>query len=95
MTVGAYAKPLEFIKSMPQAMIADDVEPFKTIYSPQPAMFAGITLLDDDATTPGTNIVVDFKAAFDLPTSIVASWTNMFDAEGKIINATEKIRLLS
>ncbi|MDY3196474.1 MAG: hypothetical protein RBQ95_06395, partial [Paracholeplasma sp.] len=85
------AKTFDYIKSLPTAMITDGVEPFKTVYTPQPAMFDGITALDDDGSTTGTNIVVDYKASFDLPTSVTASWINMFDEDGLIINQTEKL----
>lgn len=85
------AKTFDYIKSLPTAMITDGVEPFKTVYTPQPAMFDGITALDDDGSTEGTNIVVDYKASFDLPTSVTASWINMFDEDGLIINQTEKL----
>jgi len=85
------AKTTAYIHAMPLAMLDDAVAPFKTVYTPQPAVFAGLTALDDDLVTPGTNIVVDYNGTFDLDPTISASWINMFNAEGKIINSTDKL----
>ncbi len=85
------AKTFNYIKSLPKAMITEGVAPLKTTYTPQPAIFDGITALDDDASTKGTNIVVDYNGSFDLPTTVIASWIDMFDADGKIINKVEKL----
>ena len=81
----------KYITDMPGFMIDETVENAEFIYTPQPAAFDGITDLDDDAVTPGVNIVVDYNGDFDLDPTISASWLNMFDTEGKIISATEKL----
>jgi len=88
---GSYLKTTNFILSLPTAMLDDTVDPFYTEYTDQPSTFAGITALDDDLVTPGTNIVVDYNGTFDLPTTVTASWLDMFDGDGKIINATEML----
>lgn len=88
---GGNIKPLGLIKSMPQSMVSDNTLPLELIYDVQPAIFEGITTLDDDASTPGTNIVVDYNASFDLPTSVTASWIKMNDEDGLFINETEKL----
>jgi hypothetical protein len=81
----------KYITDMPGFMIDETMENAEFIYTPQPASFDGITALDDDAVTPGVNIVVDYNGDFDLDPTISASWLNMFDTEGKIISATEKL----
>jgi len=81
----------DYITTMPIAMLDNTVAPMQTVYTPQPAVFAGLTALDDDLVTPGVNIVVDYNASFDLSNTVSASWVNMFDTNGKIINATEKL----
>lgn len=84
-------KTTNYILSLPLAMLDDTVDPFYTEYTDQPSTFAGITALDDDGVTPGTNIVVDYNGTFDLPVTVTASWLNMFDVAGKIINSTDKL----
>jgi len=84
-------KTTNYILSLPTAMLDDTVAPFELEYVDQPSTFAGITALDDDLVTPGTNIVVDYNGAFDLPTTVTASWLDMFNDAGKIINATEML----
>jgi hypothetical protein len=88
---GGYTKPLAMINAMPEAMIDSTVANAVVEYTPQPATFTGITAMDDDGTTPGVNVVVDYQSSFDLPNTVTASWVNMFDTEGTIINATEKL----
>jgi hypothetical protein len=87
------ANPLTtaYIEDMPGFMLDETLDPMVTMYDPQPATFAGITALDDDAVTAGTNIVVEYNGEFDLDPTVSASWLNMFDTEGMIINATEKL----
>ena len=80
-----------YIEDMPGFMLDDTLDPMVTMYDPQPATFAGITALDDDAVTAGTNIVVEYNGNFDLDPTVSASWLNMFDTEGMIINSTEKL----
>jgi hypothetical protein len=84
-------KTRDYIKTLPIAMLDDTVAPFKTVYTPQPAIFTGLTALDDDLVTPGVNIVVNYNDDFDLDPTVTASWINMFDTEGKIINSTDKL----
>ncbi len=80
-----------YIEDMPGFMLDDTLDPMVTMYEEQPAMFAGITALDDDLVTDGVNIVVDYNGEFDLDPMVTASWVDMFDAEGKIINETEML----
>lgn len=87
----AYAKHVDYIKSLPMAMIDETVEPMELNYDHQPAAFANLGLLDDDLATPGIQIVVDYQADFELETVVTASWRNMFDAEGQIINRHEML----
>ncbi|TVP97253.1 MAG: hypothetical protein EA374_00070, partial [Acholeplasmatales bacterium] len=87
----AYAKHVDFIKSLPKAMIDEAVEPMELAYAHQPAVFADLGLLDDDLATPGVQIVVDYQDVFELETVVSASWRNMFDADGKIINKVEML----
>ncbi len=84
-------KTADYIHDMPDFLLDDTLEAMTFDYAPQPATFAGITALDDDAVTPGTNIVVEYNAVFDLPTTVSASWINMFDTEGDIIKSTDKL----
>ncbi len=80
----------EFIPTLADAILDDSVEPFTMSYEDQPATFFGIALLDDDANTPGVTAVVEYNGTFDFDPSLVnASWLNMFDEEGNIINQTE------
>lgn len=88
---GSYVKPLGFIQSMPEAMIDSTVVNATIEYDPQAAAFEGISALDDDGSTPGVNVVVDYQSAFDLSNTVSASWLNMFDEAGTIINSTEKL----
>lgn len=81
----------KYITDMPGFMLDETLDPAEFIYTPQPAMFDGITALDDDGVTPGVNIVVDYNGDFDLDPTISAAWLNMFDTEGKIIAETEKL----
>ncbi|BCR36829.1 hypothetical protein [Mariniplasma anaerobium] len=80
-----------YIQDMPEFMLDDTLDPMVTMYEEQPAMFAGITALDNDLVTAGVNIVVDYNGTFDLDPMVTASWVDMFDDQGMIINATEKI----
>jgi hypothetical protein len=84
-------KTRDYIFSMPTAMLDNSVAPLKTIYTPQPATFAGLTALDDDLVTPGVNVVVEYNGDFDLSNTVSASWINMFDTNDKIINSTDKL----
>lgn len=80
-----------YIEDMPGFMLDDTLDPMVTMYEEQPALFAGITSLDNDLVTDGINIVVDYNGEFDLDPAVTASWTDMFDEEGKIINKTEML----
>lgn len=88
---GTNSGTVDFFSGMPAAMAAD-ADAMVTTYDDQPAMFSGLTALDDDAETPGVNIVVDYNGTFDLDPSVTASWTNMFDdISGDLINETEML----
>lgn len=66
-------------------------EMHKYFEAPAPE-FNGLAALDDDAATPGVQIIVEFNQAdFDLPNSITSTWINMFDEDGITINLVEKI----
>ncbi|MGD9910122.1 MAG: hypothetical protein AB7U79_05920 [Candidatus Izemoplasmatales bacterium] len=85
-------KTTSYILSLPTAMITDGVAAMTMSYVDQPAVFAGITAMDDDAVTAGVNVVVDYNGTFDLPNTVSATWINMFDdTTGDIINATEHL----
>lgn len=84
-------KTTNFIKTLPGLLANATTANAEIVYTHQAPMFAGITALDDDATTPGVNIVVDYQSAFDLPLTVEASWVNMFTAQDKIQNLTEKL----
>jgi hypothetical protein len=78
-----------FLKTLPEAMLDDEVDPMVLHYQDQPAAFFNLAQLDDDLATPGIQMVVDYQADFDLPTSVTTSWINMFNEDGKIVNQTE------
>lgn len=81
-----------YIKSMPTLMLNNTLAPMKTIYTTQKPLFNNtLGAQDDDPTTPGINIVVDYNGAFELPTGIEATYVDMFDNDNKIINVTRKI----
>jgi hypothetical protein len=85
-------KTTDFIKSMPTLMLDTTLEPMKTIYTTQLPLFNNaLGATDDDPSTPGINIIVDYNGTFVLPTGIEASYVDMFDNDGKIINVTRKI----
>jgi len=85
------AKTTDFIKTLPGLLANAATANAEIVYTHQAPTFAGITALDDDNTTAGVNIVVDYQSAFDLPLTVEASWVNMFDAQDKIQNLTEKL----
>ena len=87
------ANPLTtaYIKTFPDAMLDETVAPLEIEYHHQPATFSGLMALDDDLVTPGINVVVEYNGEFDLSNTIEASWLNMFDENGIIINQTEML----
>jgi hypothetical protein len=88
---GTNAETVNFIKSLVDAMVAE-TETATVAYDDQPAMFANLTGHDDDAVTPGINMVVDYGFDFSLPDDVTASWINMFDdTTGEIINEPEML----
>lgn len=88
---GTNASTVDFIKSLVEALVAE-TETATVAYDDQPAMFAGLTAHDDDAVTPGINMVVDYGFDFSLPSDVTASWVNMFDdTTGEIINEPEML----
>jgi len=85
-------KTTAYILSLPKAMIDPAVDPMYMTYTDQPGWFNGLTALDDDAVTPGVNVVVDYNASFDLPNTIVAQWRNMFDdVSDEVINSVDNL----
>lgn len=84
-------KTVTMIKDFRWAMLDATVDPVNIYYVHQPAVFAGITALDSDLVTPGINIIVEYEGSFDLPETITATWINMFDAQGKILNREDKL----
>jgi len=85
---GSNPKTVDFIKTLPAALAAGTVDPVEVVYDDQPAWFGGMGALDDDAVTPGINIVVDYNGSFSLGNDVTATWLDMFnDATGKIQNA--------
>ncbi|MDA3931339.1 MAG: hypothetical protein PF513_01230 [Tenericutes bacterium] len=88
----ANTKTRDFIESLPEAMIGDSIDPMFMEYVDQPADFNGVLALDDDATTSGINVVVDYNSTYTLPTDISASWVNMLDdTDDSVINGVEKL----
>jgi len=85
------AKNLDFIMDLPGIMLDDTVDPMVPEYVHQPATFTGLTDLDDDAVTPGVNIVVEYNGEFDLDPTVSSAWLNMFDETGEIINSVENL----
>ena len=85
---GSNPKTVDFIKTLPAALAAGTADPVEIVYDDQPAWFGGMSALDDDAVTPGVNIVVDYNGSFKLGNDVTATWLDMFDdATGKIQNA--------
>ena len=85
-------KTTAYIQTLPNALVDDTVDPFFMTYDDQPAVFSNVLSLDDDPTTAGVNIVVDYNGTFTLPTNISATWVNMFDdTTDAIINSTEHL----
>jgi hypothetical protein len=82
---------VNYIKGLRWAMLDATVDPVDIYYVHQPAAFVGISALDSDLVTPGVNIIVPYQGTFDLPTTITASWINMFNAQGKILNREDKL----
>lgn len=88
----ANALTTQYVKDMPTFMLDNTLEPARTVYTTQkPAFNNALGALDDDPTTPGINVIVDFGGNFALPTDIEASYVNMFDDQDKLINETTKI----
>jgi hypothetical protein len=85
------AKNLDFIKALPAIMTSETVDPMVSEYTHQPAAFDGLTDLDDDAVTPGVNIVVEYNGTFDLSNTVSVEWLDMLDDTGAIINNEEKL----
>jgi len=86
-----YTKPMAFITGLPVAMVDETLDPMVLEYTDQPAAFTGLTAHDDDLVTAGINVVVDYNGTYDLPNDVVASWVNMFDVDGNVINEVEKL----
>lgn len=85
-------KTRDYITSLPGALVDGSVDPMVMAYEDQPATFSGVYDLDDDPTTAGVNIVVDYNGTYTLPTDISASWVNMYDdTDDSVINATEHL----
>lgn len=86
------AKTVAFIKSMPTYMLDTTLAPMEYVYTDQAPIF-GPSLLasDDDATNPGINMVIDYNSTVALPNDIVATYVDMYDAEGDLINLTKNV----
>jgi len=88
----SYPLTFNFVKSFPQYMIDAEMEAMTTVYTTQAPLFNNaLGAADDDASTPGINIVVDYNAAFTLPANIIATYVDMYDVDGNIINTVRKI----
>ena len=83
-------KIVDWIKAMPAALAAE-ADAMETVYVDQPGWFNNLTAHDDDAVTPGVNIVVEYNGTFDLPNDVVAEWRDMFNATGDIVNGLETL----
>ncbi len=82
----------DLVKLLGTAFVAEETPTMNKYFDfPAPA-FTGLTALDDDAATPGVQIIVEFNQAdFDLPNTVGATWINMFDEAGLTINRVDKI----
>lgn len=88
---GAYTST-NLVKLLPYTMANTAYAPIEFFYESQPAVFSNtLGALDDDPAVPGVNVVVEYKGTFTMPTDITASWVDMFDAEGDLVNKTEKL----
>ncbi|MDY0295321.1 MAG: hypothetical protein RBQ71_05885 [Acholeplasmataceae bacterium] len=88
----ANALTTQYVKDMPTFMLDNTLAPAKTVYTTQKPLFNNaLGALDDDPTSPGINVIVDYNDDFVLPTGIEASYVDMFDATDALINQTKKI----
>lgn len=88
---GAYTAT-NLVKLLPYTMANEAIEPIAFNYVDQPATFSQeLGTLDDDATVPGINVVVEYNGDFVMPMNITASWLDMFDETNEIIHNTEKL----
>lgn len=88
------ANPLttQYVTDMPTFMLDNTLAPAKTVYTTQKPLFNNaLGALDDDPSSPGINVIVDYNDDFVLPTGIEATYVNMFDATDALINETTKI----
>jgi len=88
---GSNTKTMDFIKSFASTMANDEVDPAVITYDSQPGWFVGLNDQDDDPTTPGINIVVDYQSNYRMPSDISAEWLNMYSDEGDVINSVDKL----
>ncbi|HOI85036.1 MAG TPA: hypothetical protein PLP48_03060, partial [Acholeplasmataceae bacterium] len=86
------AKTTSFIKTFPTLMIDSTVEPMEAFYINQAPTFGDqLGANDDDAATPGINFVIDFNGEVELPNTVVATYLDMYDVDGNIINTVRKV----
>ncbi|MCF7925541.1 MAG: hypothetical protein K9L26_03310 [Candidatus Izimaplasma sp.] len=84
-------KTTDYTGMFPEAMLDTTTAPATVTYDDQPAWYTGLAALDDDPATDGINVVVDYNGTFEMPTTVEAVWTDMFDASGQIINNDEQL----
>lgn len=83
--------PMAWLETLPLSIAENDDEAMVLEYETQAPSF-GTTLsaeLDDDPSVAGVQKLVGKNETFELPTTITASWVNMFDENDKVQNVTE------
>lgn len=87
---GSY-KATDFVKVLYTAFVAETTPVAVSTYTYQNPVFAGLTAHDDDAVTPGVQMIVEYNQAdFDLPNNVSVSWLKMFEND-VLVNKTEKL----
>ncbi|NWH11932.1 hypothetical protein HXW96_04360 [Acholeplasma laidlawii] len=87
---GSY-KATDFVKVLYTAFVAETTPVAVSTYTYQNPVFAGLTAHDDDAVTPGVQMIVEYNQAdFDLPNNVSVSWLKMFE-DDVLVNKTEKL----
>lgn len=84
---GAYPPALNMVLSLPATFLDEVPKTAEMKYNDVPAVFTGFAGLDDNPYIAGVQVVADFDEPFELDASgLKATYTNMYDAEGNVIN---------
>ncbi len=88
---GAYQPALDMVLSLAGTFVDETVAPAVVAFDEVPATHTGFAALDKNPYVEGVQIVADFGEPFTLNTAgLSATWTDMFDAEGNVINKTNQ-----